>query len=263
MAKIALFLHGQGVDEEKDVVKYLELISEVSDYTFLPLSYGQIVKSLGFGVLSRFPQDASEDDRAKAEAEAEARGYIKRELNLEEDAEELVPTGVMSEASPKFAFNLISYSLRYLARRVVHEAVLDEVLEQTLTYIQEKSLEQKSVVLLAHSLGTVVALDLLHSELGVYFCKYISLGSPLGMIAKVPGSGKRLLPPLLRKLEMRWVDVAAPDDLIAKVRVGPERGFSGDPLKIEQIATGYDRPHGSYFFNREALSEWAVHLNEL
>jgi hypothetical protein len=262
MANIALFLHGQGVAKEEHVAKYLDLISvAVSDHTFLPLKYGHIVESLGLNKLSRSDENENDGDQVLAEARAE--GYIERELGLEEDSiEELAPAGEFAKSAPRIAFNLISYSVRYLARKTVHDAVLDELLQQAIQHIQEQHLKQKSVVLLAHSLGTVVALDLLHSDLRGYFCKYISLGSPLGMIAKVPIAGKQLLPPTFRKVGVEWIDIAAPDDLIAKVRITPKQGFDGDPLKIDHITANYHDPHGAYFFNKAALSEWVGYLME-
>jgi len=261
MVNITMFLHGQGVVKEERVAKYLDLLSlAVSHHTFFPLKYGPVVESLSLNVLSRSDSDDSNGDQIIAESRVEA--YTESELGLEEASTELAPTGEFAESAPRFAYNLISYSARYLARQRVHRAVLDEVQQQALQYIQERRLKQKSVVLLAHSLGTVVALDLLHSDLGDYFSRYISLGSPLGMIAKVPRAGRQLLPPALRKVGVEWIDIAAPDDLIAKVRISPEQGFSGNPLRIEYIAANYDDPHGTYFFNEDALSEWVRYLKE-
>src|SRR5262249_18515925 len=146
------------------------------------------------------------------------------------------------------------------ARRHVHAAIYEAVMEQALEYIQKQHLEPGSVLLVAHSLGTVVGLDLLHSELGDYFGKYISLGSPLGMIAKVPEVGKRLLPVRLRTIGIEWKDVAAPNDLIAKVRLSRSYGFDGKPLEIVSISAHYEHPHRAYFLNETALAEWSWSL---
>jgi hypothetical protein len=265
MANTVMFLHGQGIKKSERLIEYLDLIRVArSNHSFLPLMYGPIVDSMGLFVLDRSDQSVDDSTQGYTQGYTEgwAEGYIARELGLEENAGELEPTGEVVENAQRNAYNTYSYSIRYLLRKNVQDAVLEEIKKQTLQHIRQLRLKPKSIALLAHSLGTVVALDLLASELRDYFYKYISVGSPLGMIAKVPLLNEKLLPSSLRKLEVEWVDVAAPNDLIAKVRISQNQGFSIHPSNIKQIAAKYTDPHSAYFFDKGALSEWIEYLNE-
>jgi hypothetical protein len=102
--------------------------------------------------------------------------------------------------------------------------------------------EHAPQVVLAHSLGSVVAYEALwaHPELPVDLL--VTLGSPLGMpdvvfdrLEPTPSSGRGLRPPSIA----RWVNLADPGDLIAIPRHLARR-FAGVDLDQEDLIHTFD-----------------------
>jgi hypothetical protein len=121
----------------------------------------------------------------------------------------------------------------YLNDADMRESAIARVVET----VSEAS-KTEEVVLLAHSMGTIVAYDALmrHPELPV--SAYISFGSPLGFKAvrkhlQRDAQGNTPFPPTPR----RWINIYTEDDVIAAVR--PLEPFypSGDARRVEDEVT--------------------------
>ncbi|HEX8221422.1 MAG TPA: hypothetical protein VF914_19700 [Chloroflexia bacterium] len=93
------------------------------------------------------------------------------------------------------------------------------------------------VLLLAHSMGTIVCYDMLmrYPELPVR--AYISFGSPLGMRAIISTVGGRRSAPFPPKLP-RWINVYNQEDLVASVRLLAPLYKSEDGRQVEDLDTG-------------------------
>ena len=93
------------------------------------------------------------------------------------------------------------------------------------------------VLLLAHSMGTIVCYDMLmrYPELPVR--SYISFGSPLGMRAIMSTVGVRRSAPFPPKLP-RWINVYNQEDLVASVRLLAPLYKSEDGRQVEDLYTG-------------------------
>jgi hypothetical protein len=122
---------------------------------------------------------------------------------------------------------------RYLADDTARDAVIAG-LAQDLERVRPR-------VLLAHSLGSVVAYDTLWAHPGPPIDLWITLGSPLAMPGVVlprlrEHPGPRGRPPRVR----RWVTVADPGDLVAVPHGGIARCFGGVDDDVSQAVHALD-----------------------
>jgi pimeloyl-ACP methyl ester carboxylesterase len=260
MSQKVLFIHGMGEHGPDWLARYTAILKTIHpNCEFADLSYSDIVNDFPLTTLTNNPPPESTDPRETyrlggSDAFAEA---ITVDLlgapDLEDQA--FVQSNVGNTA--RTLMKLYKYVFRYLLGTSVGTAIWNTIRSQALQHLDKFGAEEGSVILMGHSLGSVIALDLVRdTALSDYWRKLISLGSPLGVI-------KHYLPALLRpancSVRTPWIDVAAPDDIVAKIPVSRPK-FSGNPLGTVTIKAGYPDPHGAYFFEKEAVDAWADHL---
>jgi hypothetical protein len=118
-------------------------------------------------------------------------------------------------------------------------------------------------VVIAHSIGTIVAYEALWAEPGIPVDLFITLGSPLGMKsvmstlhpAPVNGQGRR--PPGVR----RWVNIADPGDFVAVPRWLSER-FVGIEQDLETSIGRFDAHSVSSYLSSPALAALLAQLQD-
>ena len=191
-----------------------------------------------------------------------ADAYINRRLKLKPEDAGVEPSGRIARRAGDIAEDTYKYAVRYLVRRKLQDMVFTALRGQVYDHIERLGINQeRSLILLAHSLGTVIALDLLAaSDIGRYFGKYISMGSPLDFIASIPGVSQIALPPKRRKIQIPWVDGGAAKDIVAIVRISRRLGFDGAPLRRIFIKGTYRDPHGVYFGEPAIVRRWMREL---
>lgn len=146
-------------------------------------------------------------------------------------AEKYVPGRVSGPLLTRLAGDVAEY--------LSNPPLRDQTIDRLLTPIQRVG---GAVVLLAHSMGTIVAYDLLtrHPDLPVQ--AFISFGSPLGMrvIRDRLGAGPDTLrfPPRLP----RWINLSGPDDFVAAVRYLAPLYPASDGRMVEDVDTGPGKP---------------------
>jgi hypothetical protein len=124
-------------------------------------------------------------------------------------------------AAPKVIFWLVKQVGRYFADEAVRECVQERV---------ERSVTDDTMVLVGHSLGSVVAYEALCRHPEWKIDTLLTLGSPLGFREV----GARLRPPVVnyhghRPGVRKWVNVAAAEDAVAIVKeLGPIFGDVDD-----------------------------------
>jgi hypothetical protein len=104
--------------------------------------------------------------------------------------------------------------LREVYRYLTRQALRRRIREAVIAAVEE----HQPTVLVAHSLGSVVAYEALHQRPDLKVATFLTLGSPLGMPGTVfealdpePVAGHGVRPPGARK----WVNVADKGDLVA------------------------------------------------
>ncbi|GLQ21801.1 hypothetical protein ACFFUB_05510 [Algimonas porphyrae] len=140
----------------------------------------------------------------------------------------------------------------YLHKRGLKEQIDDIVMDQVFKTIGT----DEKVIVVAHSLGTVVTYDLLRRlrhTLNVDL--FLTLGSPLGIeIVK-----DRLGPPLLfPKNVKRWVNGADNEDFVALYPQLNRRTFGDDTIiNISNLDNGYEDAHSitQYLSHPEVIAE--------
>lgn len=169
------------------------------------------------------PHDGAWQDRerilAHARAEADTSGQaqgslsvLRRALNVATTLMALKPwSGVARWATPKLMVRDLAQVARYLARGEKDASGL--TLDSRVRNRLHEALGDAPAVVVAHSLGTVVALEALHEHRAVTPL-LVTLGSPLSMRTVVR---PRLLPQPPRTPERveRWLNFWDKDDIIA------------------------------------------------
>jgi hypothetical protein len=261
MNPVLMFLHGMGETDPNWLDSYSKLLKKRVACQCLSLFYGQVVLDTPLTVLAQEKRERSEEDLQEDRLLAFVDGFIVAELRIRVDESTLMPSGRYADRATKVAFDTYSYAVRYLLRRSQSSAVLDAVTRQVKEHIVTNQIAPNSITLVAHSLGTVVALDLIaNEELRRYVRKYVSLGSPLGFIARIPGVNGRILPLANRKMRIPWIDFSTRGDIVSRVRVSKTSGFAGNPLRTGSINGKYKRPHSAYFFEDAAVRQWSMAL---
>jgi hypothetical protein len=260
MSQKVLFIHGMGEHGPDWLARYTAILRTIHpNCEFADLSYSDIVNDFPLTTLAKNSPPESADPAETyrlggSDAFAEA---ITVDLLEAPDLEDQAFVQSNAGNTARTLMKLYKYVFRYLLGTEVGTAIWDTVRSQTVKHIGEFGSEPGSIILMGHSLGSVIALDLIRdTALSLYWRKLISLGSPLGVI-------KHYLPALMRpatcSVRTPWVDVAAPDDIVAKIPVSRPK-FSGNPFGTVTINRGYQDPHGSYFFEAGAVAAWANHL---
>jgi hypothetical protein len=270
--KTILFLHGQGVREAMQADASLTLIRQaLPAHTCNTLHYGDIVEALWYRIMTyEAPQADSSDIEADIDL-AYLEGVWNTELGIQEE-EIFAPSGTSPGNVLKITRDTWLYSARYLLRSTIRSAILDELIDQIFKIIREQRLDHDSILLLGHSLGSVVALDLLQNpNVQSYFARFVSVGSPLSAIASVPGIQAKLLPKHLRECPVHWTDIAAENDLVVSPQLlifGPLPRLSERPdfSGAGESVTGITLPpiegnaHSNYFYLEDVLQQWISHL---
>ncbi|WP_097868525.1 alpha/beta fold hydrolase [Streptomyces sp. rh34] len=172
---------------------------------------------------SEGPHDRERQHRAgilaHARAEAGTRGQaqgslavLRRALNVTTTLMSLKPWGgVAHRVTPKLMVNGLTQVSRYLARGEQDASGL--TLDSRVRNRVHEALGDGPAVVVAHSLGTVVALEALHERQGTVPL-LVTLGSPISMRTVVR---PRLLPQPPRTPERveRWLNFWDKDDIIA------------------------------------------------
>lgn len=132
-----------------------------------------------------------------------------------------------------------------------------KLLKQTLRPLIDKN---ESVLLIGHSLGSVIAYDTLwelSNQEGLHGkVDFLTIGSPLGMhyvqrrLMGIRGNGNKSYPKLIK----RWINIASEGDIIAL-----ERNFHEsfeEMLKLGLVKSIEDHSHGifNYYRNEEGLN---------
>jgi pimeloyl-ACP methyl ester carboxylesterase len=231
----------------------------------LPLSYRDEVETVPLTQLgSTSTESLAMDQETAASAyeqgydEGLVDGFVAGQLGLTEE-QLLAPEREYGADSATIARNTYSYACRYLMRRAVFNAVFDTVHRQVREYIQAYQFGRSSLVLVGYSLGSIIGLDLLQMPEASYFRRLITLGSPLGGIARIPVVHRKLLPLELRQVPVEWFDVATAGDRVAFWRVTTELGFVANPLHSPITIPGdFTKPHNAYLADAEAIRQWVA-----
>lgn len=275
MAKIAMHLHGMGVDLEEKQRTATALLTAESGFEILPLHYGTILANAAWHALERDETDEEIIDAGEIPAgeayelgklEGYAEGYGDRILGLAQAEEGYVGMGVTGDQAGDAVHDLWMYVVKYLARQNLQSVVLDTVISAVKQISSDRDLTEGSVVLVAHSLGSLVALDLLRDgDVGPLFSRLVSVGCPAGMVANIPWKGADLLPYDRRKVSVPWIDVYAPRDYFTKFGLDTGRQFGGEPLVRASVGgrDPFPKAHTAYFDEVRVVRKWAKYLEEL
>lgn len=132
--------------------------------------------------------------------------------------------------------------------------------------IEEYLKETKELVIIAHSLGSVIAFDYLFG-FGKYKLSskanvgaFITIGSPLALFISAMGhsDSKKRLPKNIKN----WYDIFDPDDAVAK---RSKLYFKNIKIKEIIVNTGWDplKTHINYWYSRETAFEIAKILKKI
>jgi hypothetical protein len=272
-----MFLHGLGLKTPEEVDIGLQIFKQaVPTAICTALSYGPIIERLWLRPLELEASQIPETDLPEAIALSYFRGRWDEKLGID-DEDVFAPQGELRDHPLRVTRDLWLYAIRYLLGGLmhnvvptVHDAVLTEIINQVHQVIRERSLSHGSIVLIGHSFGSVVALDVLQNpELKSRFARFVSVGSPLSAIAATPGF-QRLLPLSVRACPVPWVDIAAENDLVVyppypsgpPPRLSEREDFSGDgqPIKGITLPPIQGDPHSDYLQVESVLQQWIGHL---
>lgn len=258
MSFLTLYLHGQGITH--DIARaHCDWIQQTTGLTMTPLFYHDLVDdepvSL-FGLPLPTPLASTAEHQIATYladlARADASEYMLGELIRRP----------YREIRRAHLFETYRSTMRYLSKRTITEQVL-ETLRQQIDQLAggRTSAAPLSITLVAHSLGSVIGLDLMKSlPPDVRVERYISLGSPLGLICSLPKViSDYMVPPDQRHLTKPWFDVAVEGDALSMTqRITPKRNFSAEPLMTSTIYGEYGNPHESYFIDPEVAEAWTL-----
>lgn len=119
---------------------------------------------------------------------------------------------------------------RYLDQHVVRAQIQARAQESLERCFAQRTAEDSTVIVIAHSLGSVVGLDLLSSWKGAAINLLITVGSPLS----IRGVYSRLTvqPPSWPDCVQNWINLADQDDIVAlHGRIDRTNLFSGHGLR--------------------------------
>ena len=130
----------------------------------LSLFYGDIVSQTPLTVLDSPPMvpTLTPDERIEENRESVCLGWGIRQFGLDDaDASAVVQGQQLKGGRREVAFNTYSFAVRYLARRKLRDLVLNQLTRQAKRSFNRSGVRAGSLVLVAHSLGSVISLDLL------------------------------------------------------------------------------------------------------
>lgn len=144
-----------------------------------------------------------------------------------------------------------------LAKDIIREKITDAL----------KKHKRKEILLIAHSMGTIVSYDvLIHSENDINIDTFVTIGSPLGVpfifdklkddSSQVPDDNKKLRTP--ENIETEWANLADSDDKIAR-SADISKLFKMNSHNVVPVmelvendyeSEGIENPHKSYGYLR-------------
>ncbi|HKP53201.1 MAG TPA: hypothetical protein VJ183_11185 [Chloroflexia bacterium] len=149
-------------------------------------------------------------------------------INLEPFRKVLVALDKYTGAGELFLRRITRDTAQYFRDQALREATMKRVAEKVIA-------TGERVVLLAHSMGTIVSYDLLMSQPELPVDTLITFGSPLGLSTirkRVAGvNGRTAFPPQLR----RWINVSNSEDPVALVRNLAPLYPSTDGREVEDV----------------------------
>jgi pimeloyl-ACP methyl ester carboxylesterase len=235
-----------------------------------------MIESLRLRPLELEASQISEVDMTEAITLSYLQGRWDEKLGIDDD-DVLVPQGELRDHPLRVTRDTWLYAIRYLLGgrmpnwvHTVHDAVLTEVINQIRQEIREQNLGDHSIVLIGHSFGSVVALDILqNADLKPHLARFVSVGSPLSAIAAIPGIQK-LLPLAVRACPVPWIDIAAENDWLVyppypsgpPPRLSERKDFSGGGKPVIGITLPpiQGDPHSDYFEVESVRQQWIEHL---
>jgi hypothetical protein len=140
----------------------------------------------------------------------------------------------------------------YLCDNAIHDAVQRVVAEEYARFIKDSNDNLQPRVVVAHSLGTVVAIDLLNKNRCDAIDLFVTLGAPLGL----DGIRRRLRnKPFWPKNVKRWINASDSRDIVAMIPVLGRNGFflddytknknaRCDVLNLTDVDNTTDNHHG-------------------
>ena len=266
MQKIAVHLHGMGVDDLDVQIQSVQILAQATGYEVLTVNYAPVLENAPLLAFerpdrSRQPEASRKDLDAAYELalrEAYLEGYGDASLGFEAAPRALTPTGAVRPGG-EIGSHLWKYVVKYLARRNLFLSVMDTVRNQVKDIRQKRGMEAGSLVLIGHSLGSIVAMDIVHRDVGPLFMRLITVGSPAGFVARIPRYGAGALPAHVRSNKLEWFDVWTPSDRLANVALDTMSEFSGNPLRSVETPANHPFPrcHSAYFDDPEIVRTWA------
>ena len=249
MTSRTLYLHGQGIGNETASVQ-CAWIQEQTGLAMTPLHYHDLLEETPVRFLGhRLPAPPASDARLQL-------AHYLAELEIDDETAQRLPSREITRAH---LYETYRSAFPYLTRRAAYKRVRRSLLDQIVAATTTIRARGQSITLVGHSLGSVIALDLLQElPACVTIDRFVTLGSPLGMLASLPGTlGSTAVPETRRAVQMPWHDFATEGDLLATVqRLSRRRQFAGDPLAITTILGNYENPHESYFIDLEVARTW-------
>ena len=249
MTSRILYLHGQGITNETASVQ-CAWVQEQTGLAMTPLLYHDLLEETPVRFLGRsLPAPPASD------ASVQLAHYL-AELEIDDETAQRLPTREITRAH---LYETYRSAFPYLTRRAAYADVRTSLLDQIVAATTSGTTTVRSITLVAHSLGSVIALDLFR-ELpeSVKIDRFVTLGSPLGMLASLPGTlGSTAVPEDRRAVGMPWHDFATEGDLLATVqRLSRRKQFAGDPLAVTTILGDFTNPHEAYFIDLAVASTW-------
>jgi hypothetical protein len=253
LTSLTLYLHGQGISADT-AQAHVRWIRDVTGLEMTPLLYHDVVDDTPVNILG-LPLRAL----LATAANLQLADYL---AALDPDSADAASMRLPERAVTRaHLFETYRSALRYLTKQPVNNEVRASLLRQIQAAATSQPGSDRSMTLVAHSLGTVIALDLLQDlPREIRINRFVTLGSPLGLITALPGPlAESMVPVARRTVDIPWHDIAAEGDLLATVqRIQRRRHFAAAPLAITTILGDFDNPHESYFIDPQVARAWVT-----
>lgn len=250
MTALTLYLHGQGISSDTARAQ-TAWIREVTGLVMTPLLYHDVVDDTPVSILG-LPLRAP----LATAANLQLADYL---AALDPDSDEAARMRLPEQAIKRaHLFETYRSALRYLTKQAINSDVRASLLQQ-IEAVTLRLADNGPVTLVAHSLGSVIALDLLQDlPPEIRIDRFVTLGSPLGLITSLPGLlAESMVPNARRTVDIPWHDFATEGDVLSTAqRIQRRRHFAAAPLTISTILGDFDNPHESYFIDPAVALTW-------
>jgi hypothetical protein len=251
LASLTLYLHGQGISNDT-ARAHVAWIRAVTGMEMVPLFYHDVVDDGPLSILG-LPLRAP----LATTAHLQLADYL---AALDPDSDQAASMRLPEQAIKRaHLYETYRSALRYLTKHSINSEVRASLVQQILEAVALQPTDDGPVILVAHSLGSVIALDLLQDlPPGMRIDRFVTLGSPLGLITSLPGPlAESMVPNARRTVEIPWHDLAAEGDVLSTgQRIQRRRHFAAAPLSITTILGDFDNPHESYFIDPQVARAW-------